>query len=201
MAVLLAAIYLLAWGSGCGLALAVLVYAIVDFLQAISPDSPPLTLYLVASMICAVPLAALLAGYLFDQFLLRGVRGRAFTVLSIPLIAVFFFGNGTFLGYLEAAVDVLQKGDKLSAVLLLCSLTSSVFFCGGVVAMCLTALCVVVEVPLRWLAAAQKLRLPLAFEGIRTVLIIVLLSACANLVLSLYVRELWPTALTQFAGG
>ncbi len=201
MMLLFAAIYLLAWGSGCGVALAVLVYALDTFVHQVNPALAPQTVFISAALVCAVPLSALVSGYLLDSFLLGSVRGRSFRMLALPLAAALFFGSGMFTQYLEAGTDLFLRADSVSSVVFFSSVISSVFFCGGVVAMCLMALCLSVELPLRWLASAGRLHMPIAYEGIRLILVVLAFSAVANLIVGLYERELWPTALEQMVGG
>lgn len=201
MWILYLAIYLLAWGTGCGIALAVLTYALFTFVQTVAPGNEAASLLLCSSIACALPLAALLAGYLLDEYLFRVVQGRVFGIIALPCAGIFFLGDGVLLDYLAASIGALKDPTFASYLTFVLSLVSTVLFCGAIVALCIAGACMALELPLRWLTAASRIEVSVPYDGLRVVLSLLLLSVSSNLLLSMLVRELQPSSLLRVLGG
>ena len=191
------AIYLLCWGTGCGLPLVALCYVLSTLLKGVIPQDQ---LVISLTFIAALPASARLAGWILDKFSLSTVKGNTFSLIAIPLVCGYFLETGALPSYLDSICQVCRSSSTVRTIEVFCSVASTVIFCGGVTALTVMLISLSVEIPLRLFFGLGKIRHSFDFEGLRVVSVLIGISVVANLAVSLFIRELSPLSIFSTLG-
>lgn len=182
------------WSSG---AIAMVVLGILFFLLGTAVRvSWNFSEYLfLVVVVLSAPLAAYLAGVFLDRMCCLGSRHQLFSRVVFVASWALLLQSGMVLDLIEAACLIAAAGSWISEVAWLISCLGSIFFCGALIAFCISAIVWLVEIPLLWFGAATGLSAKLDFAACRPVLIVMSASLGFNLVMGLCVSQLWPTVI------
>jgi len=201
IAYVLTVLLLVSLSSGWAVAVMALFFATHIFLTSVFVELTISQYFVLFGFVLAIPGAAYVAAILLEQFASSGLKGRSYHLIAVGCAYLVMFKSSMLFQYFEAALLVTYQKSLLQEVYFVSATINAILFCGGVVAVCIVVLHLLLELPVLWLRGATRLGVEYTFSALRPLSVVVGITLTFNLVLGLFVAELWPTTIASLVLG